>query len=349
MKYRKSIIRFIILPLGILLVSSLLYAASIYLSDGRFFSIVKPIDRRQLIEESPSGIVGTIPRDRGQMGTVIVYFNQHDSSKGSVMFTLTEQTTDRIIYQNKYAIHDLVYRDSFPFGFPPIEQSQSKSYQFSIVPDDPDYIQVPSLSNNHYPYEILYQFNRRTLFQNPENVSFFINRKLTQYAFQMLYSRNALFYISPVILYYLGLFMRAQYKNIVKQLLIYQKPLNLAHPSLLVMISIVFVSSFLFTEYHPGFFALMSMFWILLSGYYRLQAESHFFLALALLLLSPLFLLSDMAAAASNIASWSFIFIFIGALTGIGLLQLPKIQIPYIKTFDSVIIHFHRMLLRYIS
>jgi len=54
--------------------------------------------------------------------------------------------------------------------------------------------------------------------------------------------------------------------------------------------------------------------WIILVTSYRYTNQQSFFIALLFLLLCPLAIISDMSEIASNLASWSFMLIFVGTI-----------------------------------
>ncbi|QQS43466.1 hypothetical protein IPM65_04920 [Candidatus Roizmanbacteria bacterium] len=348
MKYRKNIIRLFFIPLGIFVLSFCLYAISIYLHDGRFFSIVRKIDETGLVTNNSERISGRIPPDIGKIGTVIFHFQQPESAKGSITFTLTEETSHKILYQNNYSIHDIYYKNDFPFGFPPIEQKMREKYVFTITPEE-NTNNFVLLKNETYPYEVLYQFDRTTVLKKPEQIQSFLKEKISQYSFTMFHSRNSIFYISSVFFYYLGIFLYKRYRDFISNLTSERIVKVLLQPTVVILSILLFTSSILFPSIHSVGFFFGALAWILLSLHHRMLTESTFMLALVFLLVCPLLLVSMMDQAAINLASWSFVFILIGSLQGIGNLKSKKNHIPLISTVDHILKRNYKHFMRWVT
>lgn len=348
MKYRKNIIRFGILPVGIIIISIFFYSSSLYLKDGRFFSIVQKTNKKQIIANTDKLISDQIPHDVGTIGTVIVHFQQPESAKGSIIFTLTEEISGKTLYQNKYSMHDIYYQNDFPFGFPPIEQKRGEKYTFAITPGE-GIVDFPLLKDESYPYEVLYQFDKTHILKDTNQTLIFLQRKLTQYGFYMLHSRNIIFYLFPVLLYFFLLYISAVYPKFINRIKKYQHFKSLILPSVFLTISIMSIVSVLYNDIHPIILTTLSFLWIILVLHYKILSETTFLLALLFLMVCPLLLISDMPQAASNAASWSFMLILIGSLQGLEIVKSKKFVLPFISHIDQLLKQQYHRISRYIS
>lgn len=117
---------------------------------------------------SNSKVTNTFQANHNQMGMVLIRFNTGNVSRnGEIDFKLKEARSEKWIYEQTYKTDQIQNETYFPFGFPIIENSKGKSYEFEISSNTVNINDAVSISVIEPAVTVGYSYNREYLQNNP--------------------------------------------------------------------------------------------------------------------------------------------------------------------------------------
>lgn len=140
------------------------------------------------------------------LGIVAARFNTHKRINSDILiFRLKEKGQQNWSYENKYRVDQFQPDDLFTFGFPIIENSESKIYQFELEstkgqPDD-----AIALSPVEPVFVTKYQYTKHALLANKNTLKEFIFRKIKNLITDKNFIFSSLVYFLPLVYYFLWL------------------------------------------------------------------------------------------------------------------------------------------------
>ena len=272
---------------------------SLFSSDPRFFSI-KELHRDLVINGE---LVSSYPN----LGVITIHFERPNSKKGSFEFELKELGKKEPYYKAKYALQDVYYLPSFPFGFPPVADSKNKIFLIKLRPS------ILSTKKEGIVYEMLYSFDKKSLFQGKDTIQF-ISGKITQYWKDLLYSNNIIFYLTPTFFFLLFALVHLISKDRVKNTEIYHQSRELIKPTFLALSFFIGYDILFIQKSNDLYMTIICIVWALLIFSYKYKSQKSFVVALFFLILCPLIIISDVKAVAEKAAIWAYMFMIMGTL-----------------------------------
>ncbi len=217
--FANRIIANIIIP-GILLLIGFGLSVFSSLTHNASYTIL-PYEHKSSYTISPSQgelyakqtIKGEFKAEENNLGAVAVrlhnYNKEHEEigilkkQDDTIVFRLKEKNDQKWIYEQKYSGGQFLELVHFPFGFPPITNSQGKNYQFEIISLNGQKGNALTLTDKQPIIVSLYQFNKGELVSNTPLLTHFIIQKVL-YAFSHIEFYLIVFiFLLPFIFYYL--------------------------------------------------------------------------------------------------------------------------------------------------
>jgi len=290
--------------LVILTISFILAVYYLFSSDNRFLSVV------EMRKESPIGTL--IQASYPNFGGMIIHFEKPMKKSDYFTFELLESDTNRLVYSSKYPFHDVFYLPKFPFGFPPIKDSENKTYKIKLYPMD------FMLVTRGVSYELIYPFNIYQIFKGDKLIRF-IKGKTDQYIDEFVYSRYLIFFLFPSFLYILVSLSRVTsftkiFFRLLNQSKLFYTLLSLIKPSFFLLLTIISYDVLYVSKPSNGYIFMLSLFWVYLILIYKYTYTHSFLISFYFMLLSPLFMISDMSYSIDKTAIWSYVFLIIGSI-----------------------------------
>jgi len=246
-----------------------------------------------------------------------------------LLFRLKEKGSTTWYYSSVYRsglIYDVPF---FPFGFPQIENSKGKHYQFEIRSLNRNETNGVSIKNRFPIFQSKYKYNKNELLQDKKELLGFIILKFTN-AFKTPDVIFASFtYILPFVFYFLWIFFLEKsfnkaINNIRKYFIGLQgtkvgftiKSLQFLFSRLdNFIIFVVLVDTLFFQVKNTLVYLLILILWIKTLRLYTNESTKSFIIGISFLILCPILLLFNLGPTAENAAAWAFIFILSGLIS----------------------------------
>ena len=291
---------YILTALSICTVSLLLALYSAMMHDMRFFTVLE-LHKDQTW-------VGQVKAQYPNLGALVVHFVRPDTREGKFTFTLREEGKKDAVYQATHTLYNIYLLPTFPFGFPPMANSQGKTYRVSI--------DTPSLriQRGGTTYELMYPFNRGDLLHGRQLVQFVVG-KLVQYGSDIVASGHILFYLAPTLIYLLFVGAYLVMGKYIEESTLFKHIKDLVRPTVVLFACILLADVLLITKpTGDGTIVLLCMVWVLLVVAHRYTSQKSFVGALLFLTLTPLLLVSNMEPVAEKAATWAYILVILGTV-----------------------------------
>jgi len=256
------------------------------------------------------------------LGIVSVRFKTYGRiNNDEVVFRLREEGKKNWYYDHTYRVDQFQDDDYFTFGLPIISNSEGKTYYFEIESTKGKRGDAVSISATSPVFITQYQFTKQKLLANKTIIPDFLIKKI-HYSFSDInFTISAFIYALPFLFYMLWFFYFKKYlppiqiKNLIVKYKMYVSPDNyiLLYVYIFVFIlSIFFKNKILLSEE-----IILIFLWLGLIRIYILHSSVTFFLALASLSISPIFLILNSEIIAENAAMWAYLFLLIGTIQAI--------------------------------
>lgn len=243
-------------------------------------------------------IRGEFVAKENNLGIVAVRFNTFNRiNDDSVVFSIKQKNLNSWYYQNKYKVDQFQPEDFFAFGFPVINNSKDKVYQFEIESTSGKMGNSVALSSIEPVFLSKYQF------LNSKNSLAYIFKKLANSFTSKEFVLHSIVYFLP--LYFLIILLIMNLKIFTKY-----------YPLLIINFLVISFDILNVIDVHNNgaivFFILGTQ--VILFKYYSVKGKILFLIVLMLLLLVPCLLLLNNALIAERLVKWSILLLF-SALT----------------------------------
>ena len=257
------------------------------------------------------------------IGLLSVRFdNNYHTSDDVLMFRFKESGAEKWFYEAKYNTDQFQPHKLFPFGFPLIADSVGKDYIFEleslkgttesgILIDRQDPVFVAKSS-----------FSKAYLLQNKKELQNFIVTKPYSLLVDPIIRFNLLIYFSPLILYLVFLLFRQQSYQLLS----------------LFTVSIALWESFYVKGSYDILYLSVFVFWLMISGFYKLEGRISALYAISFLILTPIMLVIGNDKVAEKIAVWAYLFLCL--TVGLQIWELKRKSNKLI-TLEKFISNFH--------
>lgn len=241
------------------------------------------------------------------------------------LFKLKQKGEKKWYYVNVYRsglIYDIPF---FPFGFPQIENSKGKTYQFEITSTDTNSVNQLSISRRYPILQSKYKYSGPLLLQNKYELVNFLKIKFSN-AFKtpdVIFS--SFIYLLPFIFYlsWISFLVKIVHPVASKINILIEKIENTSIGLLIklffynldyFLIFIVFIDTLIIRLTNDIAYIVISILWIITLKVYRKNIKESFITALVLISFCPFFLLLGLQPIAEKFSIWAFVFLVSGTI-----------------------------------
>lgn len=307
--YSEKIVKFFFVP-------TLLFAfwivLSILLVYPPSFSVVSKYNDKYQIENFSTKkilkgekITGFIRASENNFGILIVRFNPAKpvlyKNEDIILFSIKEKGKNKFIAQNNYTSGAFTASPFFPFGFPPIENSKGKTYEFEIRSLRGDIQNAVSLSQGNPIIASQYKFSKVDVLSNGKSFFDLIFLKITTFLTDKDSILLSIPYLLPLAIYLFLLFFK-------------KVGLAIFYIVLSFVLMDIFINFYVATTISPIGDAVLVFFWILSLRRYRLDESVSFFFSFVFFLTAVFGISLGQASLVQKSSDWSYYLLAIGII-----------------------------------
>lgn len=268
------------------------------------------------------------------LGIVAVRFNTYFRiNEDKLVFRLREKGKPKWVYENTYLVNQFQPGQLFTFGFPVIENSEGKSYQFELESIQGKPKDAISLSQQEPVFVTKHEYPKRTLFNDKEKLREFLFKKTLVLISDEEFLKNSFIYLLPLVFYLLFQIIyseelaasRRETKKRLKAKAGSTATINsiigdirtweLATQKIIgLFIIFILLDVFFIKEVSQIVLTILSVIWIYIITKSDIDSRVSFIIALFFLTLCPFLLLFTLRNIAEKAAIWAFMFLLIGVV-----------------------------------
>ena len=218
-------------------------------------------------------------------------------------FKLKERGAKNWYVVNNYRSGLMEHQLQFPFGFPQIEYSKDKAYQFEIK---------SLLGNNSNSVELsnkdsvltAYQYPRQEITGSKSRIITFIFKKSINSLINFDFLLSSVLYLLPFLLYIL-------WEILIKKLEVGKQIFSV------IVLLLILMDIFLLKEFYLGVFILLILLWLISIKFYKFESSVSFFLSGILIIFWILLILVDKERYFNKLNIWVFVFLLLGVIQSV--------------------------------
>ncbi len=341
--YSKKWIKWGIIPLVLLLfwIGSTVWYTVLF--DKSFLVLSYPHDKMNFTQFTDKKLFkgdvlsGKFQAKEDNLGIVSLRFTVFNrvpyKSEDHIAFRLKELGAKRWYYQNEYRSGLIYDVPLFPFGFPKIDNSQGKTYQFELESLNGNNLNAVSLNNREPVIFSTYQANKQELLHDKTQLGIFIMKKLINSLQTIDIIFVSFVFLLPFLFYLflaspIGIYLTYRFNKSLEKALPFKKRLKGVFISywhlLLLFILLIFISLDIFIlqlSYGLVFIVIILLF-VFVEQHSGKGNKCSYIAGGIFLLVTPLVLLFNKTHIAELTAAWGFLF-FVAALVQ-SLLEVRK-------------------------
>ncbi len=270
-------------------------------------SIGKPLYKNQKV-------TGQFTAKENYLGIIDFRFNTFNRiNNDQLVFRLKEKNNPTWQVVNKYKTDQFQWNDAyFPFGFPVINNSKGKVYDFSIESLNGRKGNAVAISTTRPQFFTQYVFPLRELVHQPKALIYFLIKKVQFILNEKVFLPIAFLYFLPLIIY-IELTVDISGFRLGRKIYSFFKE----NRKFLITISSIigfFVYLFLIDRVTGSILFIQLFLWLTLIYVYKFDSRKSFLLALCLLITLPVFILVNQLILADRIAYIIYMTIFVGII-----------------------------------
>ena len=303
--------KFITLGLLPILLIAFWFISSLFLNNKISFSVLlykhSQSDIRQVSAEKllkGNRIAGEFRSKDNYLGIVMLRFDEYvkpDSSGEDILaFRLKEKGSKDWYYFNNYRSGLLKNNLLFPFGFPVIEDSKDKIYEFEIESLLGNETNAAQVNKNNFNLFTGYQFPLvETISDSKATLYFLIKKSITSFT-NIDFLLSSVLYLLPLIIY------------IIILLPWWKKIKNFGLLLSGFFLFLIFLDMFFIKEVYLGVLTFLILGWIYCIVKNKFVSKINFFFVFMLILLWVLLIGLDIKEFQNKINIWVYAFLVIG-------------------------------------
>jgi len=319
---RSKFIRLIVPGLSLLILWVVLVVYQSFLIEKVFTVLTDSYSSKTLID-IPDGeilagskIIGNFTASEDYLGILgVKFWTFYRLNSDFLIFRIREKGQDDWLYENFYKSDQFQPNAFFTFGFPVIIDSKGKTYDFEIISSAGVKGNAVGLSSEDPVYIVKYKYPRDLITNNPKDVINFFIKKLINLSKNSVFTASSFIYLIPFLLYVVFV-SRIKRESVIKlgeqlakgylgRLIINKKAISLG----LCLVG-VFVDTFFIKDIQISLMILISLF--IYSFYiYKINSNYYFLFSVMFLLVSAVFLNTDLGLVSERAGAWSWIFMVI--------------------------------------
>lgn len=240
------------------------------------------------------------------LGAVIIPFdNNLRFPKGNLTFKIKEAGSDKWYYSVVIDMQQFVGLPRYPFGFLPIKNSQSKTFEIELGIKEHE-------SSNHFIFDLrnqslstYYQYDKSTLIKDKDTLIQFLFKK---YYYSLLH--NNLKLVVPIFGLPLFIFLLGLVKNNAPLYSFFTNPILITFGFLIIII----MTSIMFSPVSDLVILLVTIGWLIYNYNFKVKSIFSFSVSVILQLLNIYLTYFLKYNLIENISIWSFAFLVVGLI-----------------------------------
>ncbi|MEK7570701.1 MAG: hypothetical protein AAB553_00365 [Patescibacteria group bacterium] len=289
-------------------------------------------------------VAGEFQSSANNLGIIAVRFNTYQRiNKDALLFSIKEKGKEEWYYTNTYLVNQFQPDQFFTFGFPIIEKSEGKIYQFVLESQRGKPNDAVSLSTIEPAFVTKHAYTKQSLFSDKDTLVEFFAKKSGNLFAEKDFITTSLSYLLPLIFYLIWqnfslssvVFARSatarkvqerlqnsrSVKNMVRYF--YQLTIVTKHILILPILFVLFDVFFVQKVSHITILAL-TVIWLFIVKKFHLESKVSFLVAFFLLAFCPILLIINWIHVAEKAAMWSYVFLLIGVVQQIFALRIKE-------------------------
>jgi hypothetical protein len=272
-------------------------------------SDIKQISSDKLLKGGK--IAGEFKAKENYLGIVMLRFNnyvKHDfSSEDILLFKLKEKGTKNWYYINNYRSGLLENNLLFPFGFPIINDSKNKIYQFEIESLLGNDINAVALNKNNFTFLSGYQFPKNEILSSKKSTAKFLVKKSITSLTNLDFLLSSILYLLPFIVYVFIYILSPWWKRIK----------YLGYILFVLLLILIYLDIFFIKELYIGILVSLILGWTYCIIKNKLESKINFLFAFMLILLWVLLITLKINDLQNKINIWTYTFLVIGLVQAV--------------------------------
>lgn len=256
------------------------------------------------------------------LGIVSIHFEEGKKIlQDTVTFRIREKGQEAWLAENTYDSRQFYNLENFPLGFPVIQDSKDKIFEFEFRSTTTNLEEVLFFESSEPIVETKYQFPKEILLKDISSLAAFSWKKLL-FAFSLKeFKANTSHFLVAAGLYLMWLiFPKKASKKFLKKFIVKTKWKQLLTPFTPVLsglfgfifILLLIISILTFKNGSAVFSLVILGLWVYRIRRLRVHFGTHFMLALVLLLFLTLTSLLGLSSIAQRLAVWTYYFLCLG-------------------------------------
>jgi hypothetical protein len=301
----KRLLDWLIIPLFLIILGLSLFLNNVLHQEDPFSVLIQSQNKSMPIYGKSGEILAgekitsefkAIDDNLGMVAVRFATFNRINSDV--IIFRVKEKWAQDWYYENKYKVDQFQPFQLFPFGFPIIQNSKDKIYQFEIESTKGMLGDAVSITGPLPVFQAKYQFSKEKIFSNSEEKLIFAHKKIINLMSNREFSITSVIFFYPFFFYFLWYFISRKYlrKN---YMLVYFVFLGILLDGLLV------------TKINNQANLLLILLWILAIAFHKINYKFSVFASLFCLLVCFFLSLFNNNIGVSKIGNWIYFFLLI--------------------------------------
>lgn len=323
MKTKQILFRFLVflLPLGYSIYAGQYLLSYVSNSEGLLTIVIgydNVFDSRVINKKLVSGVIlkSQVEAKVNNLGGVGVRFYNFDKINDDVIiFRIKEKGNDEWYYRNEYKVDQFQPDQIFTFGFPILENSDGKIYEFEIESVNGSSQNAVGISRYVPRVTTKYKLARDQVFGSLELFVFFIWFKLLNLLVSSEFLLRTMTWLMPFLLYWIGLlFFVKKYKGFDIYVDKFIDILKIKKWFWFVPLLLMCVEIFVIKVSNDLLLLMLLFYGVVSIRVSDIRALHVLCLCILLFLLYPIFFMIGLIEISEKIAIWGYLLIFVGIL-----------------------------------
>lgn len=310
--FSKKITNLFIIPIVLLffgIVVSLMFnnkiSFSVLLHNHNGSDIKKLAENKLLKGEK---IQGEFRASENFLGLVLLRFNQYKKNdylnEDVLVFRIKDKADNAWYYENRYKSGLLENNSLFPFGFPVINNSKNKTYQFELESQFGNENNGVSLNKNASVLITGYQIPKNEIIGSKALFTKFLFNKFYSSFTNLDFVLSSFIYFLPFLFYIIWAFL-------------FKKSVFIIHIFPQVAIMFIIFDIFIIKEIYLGLFICFLVFWLISILIYKLESSVSFSLSFLLILIWLIFMILNINTYIHKFNIWVYTLIVVGVVQSV--------------------------------
>ncbi len=330
-------LRFLAIPASLICIWAILTVIFMISYDKSFFVLSYPAEKESFHSVVYNGklakgqkITGSIIAQENNLGILAIRFIQTQriayEDEDTLVFRIKEHGQKKWYYQNQYRSGIIFDTPFLPFGFPIIQESKGKVYDFELESLHGNSENGVTVSKQSPNLITRYQIPRSLLLSNKRNLFVFLSKKIIT-SFQVPDIIFASFIFSlPLLFYFLYLIpITRHYMILLKQTK--KNYLNL------ILLLLIFIDALFLQVNSDILYIVCTVAWLIALGVQHKSSKFSFVTGAILIILIAIFYSLKGITIALEMSSWAFLLFAAGVFQEIFMLESYK-KVTVVKKRD---------------